>query len=574
MLLGLFIRNFKGYAETIFIPLSKGDNFSGLIGDNGVGKTTVLQAIDVFFNGGSWQKNVFMQRNSDEESFIQPVFLIPKERIPQSMKDEADMISNQLWQFKRIYDGNEEEEEEYIHYFGELLVTLPERKYQKSHYLLTVGVNSDLKPDNPVFPTVMINNLPDWQALIDDIYRYLFIPITPDPEQIVKLADPDSLPEINDWISRYCEANLNSLSIPFLDSGEKQLLAVDLIRHIIENQNKKITIIGFDEPEASLQTSGCYDHFERIYDLHNYDTQIVLTSHWYGFIPLLMTGLLINIVYNNHRHKFIRFDISRFREDIKIRKKVYMEKYHEELPVDVALKSSNDFIQSVLGSIIAPTPYNWLICEGSSEKVYFNYYFADEIKNNRLRIVPVGGCREVKKIYNYLTVPFQDLRDYIGGKIVLLIDTDTQLLEFDTYSIPDLYCYRLINTHGETQLAHIKANPKGPATEIEDVLNGKAFHKALLYFKREYPELLDFVTEDEKPEIPSYYAMDLSPSQYEKMEAFFDAHHYNKSRFAAKYIEICRQGDYAVPEWIRFLKRIYSLPDFDPEEDHNPRYRH
>lgn len=96
------------------------------------------------------------------------------------------------------------------------------------------------------------------------------------------------------------------------------------------------------------------------------------------------------------------------------------------------LKSSNDFIQSILSSIITEIPYNWLICEGSSEQFYFKYYFNDEIQNNRLRVVPVGGAKEIKKIYNHLAISYDELKEKIKGIVILLMDTDEQLLEFET----------------------------------------------------------------------------------------------------------------------------------------------
>ena len=79
MIIGIFIRNFKIYGHTTFIPLSNGDEFTALIGDNGVGKSTVLQALDCFFNNKKLTQNVFMKYEDGQNSFIQPVFLIPKE---------------------------------------------------------------------------------------------------------------------------------------------------------------------------------------------------------------------------------------------------------------------------------------------------------------------------------------------------------------------------------------------------------------------------------------------------------------------------------------------------------------
>ena len=302
----------------------------------------------------------------------------------------------------------------------------------------------------------------------------------------------------------------------------------------------------------------CYKLFEKIFDVDRENTQILLTSHWYGFIPIMTYGMLLTIVRKERKTHFLRFDISRYREEIKIRKRVFMEKYHEDLPLDIELKTANDFVQSVLGSVMNKPYYNWLICEGSSEKIYFNYYFEDLIKNNNLRIVPVGGVKEVKKTYFYLTIPYEDLKEYILGKVVLLTDTDTQLLEFDTHSIHNLYCYRLVNHNGKSILVNIKANPKSPATEIEDVLNGKVFHKTLLFFKQQYPQYLDFIGDEEHSETPSYYSLDLTPSQKERLTFFFDHHHQIKTKFANKYIEICKQGNYKVPEWIEELKYLFK----------------
>ena len=93
-----------------------------------------------------------------------------------------------------------------------------------------------------------------------------------------------------------------------------------------------------------------------------------------------------------------------------------------------------------------------------------------------------------------------------------------------------------------------------PKTEIEDILNGKIFNDVLKDFKEEYPELLDFVVDQEKPELPSYFAMDLSPSQNDKLTQFFDNKPDNKVRFAQKYIEKAKVSEKTVPNWVSFLK--------------------
>ena len=68
------------------------------------------------------------------------------------------------------------------------------------------------------------------------------------------------------------------------------------------------------------------------------------------------------------------------------------------LPIDYSIKSYNDLVQSIVFSIIQEVPYNWIICEGLSEKIYFEEIFKNEILNNNLRILPLGSYKEVKKV--------------------------------------------------------------------------------------------------------------------------------------------------------------------------------
>ncbi len=557
MIIGVFIRNFKLFSQTTFIPLSNGEYFTGLIGDNGVGKTTILQALDVYFNKSEWQCSVWADEKEKSEAFIQPVFLIPRDLIPEDLKKEADTINKYMWEL-RGKTKPDNDPNGYLKYFGGFISSVPDSEFKKTHIMLSIGTNSYQKAVYNIFDKSIINDADRWYRFINSVFNYIYVPTSPDPVSIFsKLSNKQLLAEVE----QMSKEDFDCVSPSLLDTSERLLLTVAVLNRSLPQSTGHLCIAGFDEPESALQISSCYDLFERIYKIVGINSQVILTSHWYGFIPLLTQGLLVNILRQNKKTKFFRFDISRFREDIKIRKRIFKEKYHEELPVDVELKTVNDFIQTVIGSVINEPYYNWLICEGSSEKIYFNYYFEDLIRDGNLRIVPVGGVREVKKIYTYLTTPFSDLRDYIKGRVLLLSDTDTQLLEFETHNIPNLYCYRLVNHHGKSELVHIKANPKSPATEIEDVLNGLVFHKALLYFKKFYPDHLDFVSDEDTPQSASYYSLDLPPSHKDKLTAFFDHHHSIKTQFAYKYIEICKSGNYETPEWINNIKDIFTKED-------------
>lgn len=171
----------------------------------------------------------------------------------------------------------------------------------------------------------------------------------------------------------------------------------------------------------------------------------------------------------------------------------------------------------------------------------------------------MGGAKEIKKIYNHLSVSYDELKEKIKGVVILLMDTDEQMLEFESKDYTKLHCYRIVNINDKgakrTAFVKVSSNPRSPKTEIEDILNGKIFNETLKTFKEEYPDFLDFVDNDsEKPEIASYYAMDLSISQCEKLTMFFDDDHVNKVRFAERYIEKAKLLNGKNPGWVDFLK--------------------
>ncbi|MGL4293060.1 MAG: AAA family ATPase [Bacteroidales bacterium] len=557
MVIGLFLRNYRGYADPVFIPLSEGYRFTGLIGENGVGKTTVLMALDSFFNEVKWERNYYDQKRLQPEAFVQPFFLIRKEQIPLSLMSFAEQQNHLLRNRINEEKSNNENNLFLSGNVDSLKKIANDKAFENNYLLISIGADSEGSAID-VTETMNISCLSDYLTFLRKLYNYVFIHSQIELDQFFSSFKLRYNINLHEDAIEYSQNEYGSFPIDLLDSQQKQQLMIRLLKNLLINNQQYTWILGFDEPEMTLQMSVCYEHFEEIYHLQDLNSQVLLTSHWYGFIPLMTNGLLVDIIKEKAIHRFIKFDIARIREEIKIRKRIYKEKYHEELPVDVKLKTINDFIQTVLGSVIYPPYYNWLICEGSSELIYFNYYFEEQIRLNRLRIVPVGGIREVRKIYAYLNVPFGDLKEYIHGKVILLTDTDTQLLEFDTPVIPNLSCFRLINTHGDTALVHISSNPKSPKTEIEDALNGRVFHKALCFFKTEYPDLLDFVTDEDTPEMSTYYSLNLSPSDNDKLTTFFDFNHTIKSRFAQKYIEICRQGEFRTPSWIEKLKELLA----------------
>lgn len=106
MLFGLFLRNYKVYNGWHYIPLSNGDKFSALVGDNGVGKSSVLEALDVFFNRplGAWNYHHSVSKSGVNKSkpSICPIFMLRKDEFNKNsnLYKYLNTISDLTWQIE------------------------------------------------------------------------------------------------------------------------------------------------------------------------------------------------------------------------------------------------------------------------------------------------------------------------------------------------------------------------------------------------------------------------------------------------------------------------------------------
>jgi len=106
MIFSLLLRNFKAYRGWHYIPISKGNYFSALIGENGVGKSSVLEALDTYFNNplSDWNYNHSISKTGfDRAPEICPIFLIEKSKInkARNLYKYLETISSIIWQFEK-----------------------------------------------------------------------------------------------------------------------------------------------------------------------------------------------------------------------------------------------------------------------------------------------------------------------------------------------------------------------------------------------------------------------------------------------------------------------------------------
>ena len=640
MIAGIIIRNFKIYKNITYIPISNGTNFNGLIGANGVGKSSILEALDCFFNGKPWNKNIDSKNLGD--SWVMPIFVFRKDEIEWGEMESVVMLLTSYFKdllhrdlssdaiTKNLENVTEDMKEHLKEYFNGYDIIIP--ICLTGDHILVTGIYNTPDFKNAIKRlgdydiTLLDADLEKVYNVLKEQLTYVYIPKDIEAERLIKFKNEDiqhlfdsnlvdevsniltksDITEISTTLKKYVDGISSSIEgyhfkvraskqpnlkpfkiysliideffslrelfktakdgkeIPLaqLSSGEKQQALIALVYYIVtkyRTTNSNL-IVAVDEPEASLHVALCYEQFEKLHEVSVSCSQVLFASHWYGFIPTLVDGCFNHISYGEQTHKSFLFNIEQYREEIKHK----ITESNGELPIDVMLKSTNDLTQSIICSIIKEEAFNWLLCEGSSDMIYLKGYMEDEIRSHHLRIIPVCKASEIKKIYSQLCAVLEDLKKDVKGKVFLLTDTDASSLAFNTkHEFDNIVRWRRIVNDPSTKqtlLVNVnpETNPKAPNTDIEDTLNGRIFGKVVNSLRTDYP-ILNIISEDEKSEQPSYYALDLRPSDYEKLDNFFTENKgANKVHFAKKYVELLSQGSYQVPRWINEIKNYFN----------------
>jgi hypothetical protein len=639
MILSVILRYIKTYKGINYIPLSDSSNFCGLVGDNGVGKSSVLEALDCFFNIKSLNLNIATKRSGITETkpHVLPIILVKK----YDVKDEVANLAETLDKLARTISEADVtlSNRPYVKAFVQHRDLYIERNDTSDHYLIPIGVDHAGQVTLSIFncrklvelhllekaessATALSDNdvskfLPLLEAIREKI-GYIYIPKEIDSESFTKLqtteiqalmgeslteivekrVTPAQIQDINRSLNEFLDGlsselveysyrtptdrqqylkkqdvyNLiiqayfsirklhrkqgeNWLEIGLLSSGEKQRAIIDVAYSFIQKHHTDAAnlIIAVDEPESSLHMAACFDQFDALFQISRSCRQLLFTTHWYGFFPTIESGNATVITRQKNEHLTDLISLPSHREQVK----QMANETRGVLPYDIRLKSINDFVQSIITSTIGEQPFNWLICEGSSEKIYLSAHLSELIAKNRLRIVPVGGAREIKRLYGHLSACYEDFKDEITGKIYLLSDTDKELVRYQTKTFANLVCKRIVNNMatGRTELVDIDSNPISPPTEIEDALNGAHAFNTLQQFVEEDADL-NFLKGRAPPfDGPSYFALDLRPTEQQLLEMFFDRNN-NKYRYAKRYAESLT-SDLTVPAWIIEIKKWF-----------------
>lgn len=639
MILGAAVKNYKVYKNLQYIPISFGSSFSSFLGPNGIGKTSIFEIIDRFFNGGDWIFNNESKNNSNESAFVTPLFLIPISDISLTKKERklATFLSDYFWDYSGApYDA-------LIKQVKDTTAVLGKNGLGKgSHYLIMLGskhqtneihiphFENEIKRLIDENPEIEFSELENLLGKIKAYYRYIYLPVEADSMNfskmesvyIQRLLDEDiketiqnsiskeSIKEINEKLKNFIDQINSSLdnyiykgkrkeqltindlidrifsayfgtkilnkknggreiAIKNLSSGEKRQALIDLSYALISRSAQKSyqIILAIDEPDASMHVAACHDQFEKITkisDLCLPKPQVLINTHWYGFIPTIRSGIAHSLSRGTDTIDFFSFGLENFREYINQNVKSSKGKY----PMEVELKSYQDMIQSVVVSMLRDKPYNWIFCEGLSDKIYLEHYLFDLIEKNNLRIVPLGGFKQVRRVYSYLAAPLGDKEAGFKGKALCLVDTDAQKEHVEiNKDIKNLFFKRLVRDESKQEVfAHDIDNQMSFPTEIEFSLREEVFnalietpalHKDLKSF-----EVLQRIFEETtvtKGSNNLYDYLNIGPKhKKEIMDDFFDIGD-NKVNFAKAYVASDQDRAFE-PGWVETIRTSIKGP--------------
>lgn len=557
MIIGTVLRNYKCYKGINFIPLSdvSQQRLNVIIGDNGVGKSAILESLNTFFNDRPWI--IHSDCAKKEDCSIGAVFLINRGTFNAiaDTKEQAiiEAISDAFWcmdisenaTYSKYYEGLFRIRDNYIITRGTHYFIVIGKEYNSRAYSFLSFKSSVLGRLNSLHPTPSPTVLSSILSKVVGMYSYLYIPVETSVADFLKLEasgmqmlmdkniketisdelnkkiikrtngnrskDISLLAIINEILEKYInevQADIQEIDISYsfkpaqnttvnltannitnviietyysrrslkkngkpissLSSGEKRLALIDIVSVFIAKSNslERNLILAIDEPETSLHISKCYAQFRKVQEValkHNH--QLFITTHWYGSLPVINHGNLIHI---GNQQIIEIFSLTNYFEE------------RRSHPNDIHLKSYFDLAASII-SAYRHENYSWILVEGKEDKMYLEYYI--DTNALQIHIIPLGGCGNVKKVYEYLFAPMSSSNQEIniGGlspKILCLTDTDSSMPEINVRSETKdkkLFIKRLNEkSDHEIELIRYESTTNIP-TEIEDVLEPKLF---------------------------------------------------------------------------------------------------
>jgi len=345
------------------------------------------------------------------------------------------------------------------------------------------------------------------------------------------------------------DTKINSMS-----SGQRKKALIDIIYSLVtENStvdSESNIILGIDEPEASLDVTNCFEQFEKIEKISHQNIQTLVTTHWYGALPIINDAIITHAVEDERKVPQLScFDSNNL-----------FDNHAAHRVEDIFFKSIYDLASSILSSLRNGTK-DWIIVEGHSDKIYLQSYF----NNKNVKFLSIGGIDRLISLVDFLSVPLRNRMEteYTKNKIIFLSDNDMEYKSSLTQSSKILFFKRYVFKDGEVKLIDYFDNKHGEEIRIEDVLDSKRMWLSLNNLAIEVPELRTILNNfnlvedfDISKFSGDYSFIETEKKGKEKVVAFKELTEILKplkTRLSIIYNEL---ADDKTPKWISELKKL------------------
>ena len=472
MIAGLLLRNYKNYKNIKFIPVcnSLDYKYSVYVGDNGVGKSAVLEALDTVFNDRDWNCTQGEKKN---ESYICPLLLIEKSKVDSKHENIATLISNFFWNIGK--NNTSKEIISFIDFKDDNLQT-----YKQSHYLIMMGDKYEERKnayfsssfDNDVKDLIKNNNLDDkiieFKNYIFELYNYIYIPIEDNPKDLLnlqnstmqKLLNKDILDEIEKILKEKKDGNktivdgINESLSEFIDGINKEIIKIDSKYQFAHNKGhgfrknltprdirEKIVEAYFPLRELkigkqNIENLSSGEQRKAVLDVaisaiiangeKDTDRDIILAIdepeaslhiskcfHQFNLLEEVARKYNKQLLVTTHWYGFfpiaqngVMHNVSSKNNNIVINSFDLFNYDKKKLPEIINVKSMHDLATSILLAMRTEEKKKWIVCEGITDKIYLEYIINNG--ENNVKILSMGGCNDVIKLFKLLYVSLSE----------------------------------------------------------------------------------------------------------------------------------------------------------------------
>lgn len=142
MLIGCFIRGFKSFSKSEFVQLvlDPEEKYTSLLGQNGVGKSAVLESLNFLFHAEE-QWNFNKDLGKKDTNYVVGVFALNKEKIRKDFKGQKSILNGIVYMdeiLSRISKSSQSMSSDVLLKFRKALNDFPTEKY----FLVLAGLDA------------------------------------------------------------------------------------------------------------------------------------------------------------------------------------------------------------------------------------------------------------------------------------------------------------------------------------------------------------------------------------------------------------------------------------------------